>query len=320
MRRDPPTAFGDVEWSDAGKRRRIDSGCVDMRASVSSDATYVDSRRPSVIDPVLSGPYLDRRHDMMAHPSSYQQAHQHRPSYSYAPQPAPSMAATSHIRHQSTPVPYGHSSHASYQHHGPPSSAGPLSAGAPIYPPPPHSGHYGEHRPSYYSDPHPTAPAHSEYRPHDPYYGNPQSAYPAPPHPSYENAYHAPPQPAYSNYTFQSSMGMDQNGFNRKRRGNLPKEATQILKAWFNSHRDSPYPTEDEKVDLCRQTQLSMNQVWQTQFSVHPLDFPLDPRSPPVLSFNVSLGPSSCPIPHRPNKSHLHLAHAHHLKIMADTR
>lgn len=55
-------------------------------------------------------------------------------------------------------------------------------------------------------------------------------------------------------------MSMD-NSFNRKRRGNLPKEATAILKAWFNSHRESPYPTEDEKVQLCSQTNLTLNQV-----------------------------------------------------------
>ncbi|KAF2758875.1 hypothetical protein EJ05DRAFT_509767 [Pseudovirgaria hyperparasitica] len=47
----------------------------------------------------------------------------------------------------------------------------------------------------------------------------------------------------------------------RKRRGNLPKEATAILKAWYNEHIDSPYPTEDDKLMLCNQAHLSINQV-----------------------------------------------------------
>ncbi|OAG02370.1 uncharacterized protein CC84DRAFT_1099153 [Paraphaeosphaeria sporulosa] len=71
---------------------------------------------------------------------------------------------------------------------------------------------------------------------------------------------HAPPQP-YNSYTFQSSLGVDQNSFNRKRRGNLPKEATAILKKWFADHRDSPYPTEEEKLALCQKCQLTLNQV-----------------------------------------------------------
>lgn len=47
----------------------------------------------------------------------------------------------------------------------------------------------------------------------------------------------------------------------RKRRGNLPKEATKIMKDWFHEHTDSPYPTEEEKQDLCDKTKLAMSQV-----------------------------------------------------------
>lgn len=47
----------------------------------------------------------------------------------------------------------------------------------------------------------------------------------------------------------------------RKRRGNLPKEATKIMKDWFHSHTDSPYPTEEEKQALCDRTKLQMSQV-----------------------------------------------------------
>ncbi|PBP27297.1 hypothetical protein BUE80_DR001514, partial [Diplocarpon rosae] len=47
----------------------------------------------------------------------------------------------------------------------------------------------------------------------------------------------------------------------RKRRGNLPKETTDKLRAWFMTHLTHPYPTEDEKQELMRQTGLQMNQI-----------------------------------------------------------
>ncbi|KAK0629746.1 homeobox KN domain-containing protein [Bombardia bombarda] len=57
--------------------------------------------------------------------------------------------------------------------------------------------------------------------------------------------------------------GMGTNGDNkqRKRRGNLPKETTDKLRAWFVAHLHHPYPTEDEKQELMRQTGLAMNQI-----------------------------------------------------------
>lgn len=47
----------------------------------------------------------------------------------------------------------------------------------------------------------------------------------------------------------------------RKRRGNLPKETTDKLRTWFVQHLQHPYPTEDEKQELVRQTGLQMNQI-----------------------------------------------------------
>ncbi|CAK7563963.1 MAG: homeodomain super [Sporothrix epigloea] len=47
----------------------------------------------------------------------------------------------------------------------------------------------------------------------------------------------------------------------RKRRGNLPKETTDKLRAWFTEHLHHPYPSEDEKQDLMHQTGLQMNQI-----------------------------------------------------------
>jgi len=47
----------------------------------------------------------------------------------------------------------------------------------------------------------------------------------------------------------------------KKRRGNLPKVATNILKKWLFDHLFHPYPTEEEKSVLGQQTGLTMNQI-----------------------------------------------------------
>ncbi|ROT35924.1 hypothetical protein SODALDRAFT_54431 [Sodiomyces alkalinus F11] len=57
------------------------------------------------------------------------------------------------------------------------------------------------------------------------------------------------------------TMGAHSDSKQRKRRGNLPKETTDKLRAWFIAHLQHPYPTEDEKQELMRQTGLQMNQI-----------------------------------------------------------
>ncbi|ORX52471.1 hypothetical protein DM01DRAFT_1408336 [Hesseltinella vesiculosa] len=47
----------------------------------------------------------------------------------------------------------------------------------------------------------------------------------------------------------------------KRRRGNLPKPVTSILKKWLLEHCRNPYPTEDEKLLLKDQTQLTLNQI-----------------------------------------------------------
>ena len=117
------------------------------------------------------------------------------------------------------------------------------------YPPPPvQHGTIYEERPGYYQAPQTASSAYSYDRSHDSYY--PQPPYPGS---SYENS--------YSDIRFHQHVGLDQNAFNRKRRGNLPKEATNVLKEWFALNRASPYPTEDQKIELCTRTGLSLNQV-----------------------------------------------------------
>ncbi|KAJ1923173.1 Homeobox protein [Tieghemiomyces parasiticus] len=47
----------------------------------------------------------------------------------------------------------------------------------------------------------------------------------------------------------------------KKRRGNLPKHVTAMLKSWLLEHMMHPYPTEEEKLTLARQTNLTLNQI-----------------------------------------------------------
>lgn len=64
--------------------------------------------------------------------------------------------------------------------------------------------------------------------------------------------------------------GMSDSGHEskpRKRRGNLPKETTDKLRAWFVAHLQHPYPTEDEKQNLMRQTGLQMSMPPSTKLA-----------------------------------------------------
>jgi len=47
----------------------------------------------------------------------------------------------------------------------------------------------------------------------------------------------------------------------RGRRGNHDKAATNILKRWFNLHSGNPYPSEDEKLHLAKESGLTMLQI-----------------------------------------------------------
>ncbi|KAF7731421.1 Homeobox protein pknox1 [Apophysomyces ossiformis] len=47
----------------------------------------------------------------------------------------------------------------------------------------------------------------------------------------------------------------------KRRRGNLPKVVTGILRDWLSKHKKHPYPTEEEKVALAKETNLTLNQI-----------------------------------------------------------
>lgn len=236
-----PPSFEEVTW-DPNKRR-----CTDTLPGPH------DPRRSSVIDPALAGSvYSSPRASQPASLSGVAlptvTGHHHRPSLPYPPPlPAPSGG---HSRHQSSPGPQT-------QNMYPPQLAHSSRHPAPSYPPP--SAQQYDHRTAYFQE----GPPHVR---HDSCYGRYSTA----PHAGYSHDVAYEPGTLYHNYTFQSALGPDSSTFNRKRRGNLPKEATGILKSWFNSHRDSPYPTEDEKVALCNQTGLTLNQVCQISLFCQP--------------------------------------------------
>lgn len=48
----------------------------------------------------------------------------------------------------------------------------------------------------------------------------------------------------------------------RKRRGNLPKETTDTLRAWFRDNLQHPYPSEEEKQRLMKATGLQMSEFY----------------------------------------------------------
>ncbi|RDB17894.1 hypothetical protein Hypma_000803 [Hypsizygus marmoreus] len=64
--------------------------------------------------------------------------------------------------------------------------------------------------------------------------------------------------PSRSPQTVPSSTLVDRP---QRKRGKLPKETTDFLKAWLHRHSDHPYPSEEEKKQLCHATGLSMSQV-----------------------------------------------------------
>ncbi|PHH63247.1 hypothetical protein CDD80_1249 [Ophiocordyceps camponoti-rufipedis] len=127
---------------------------------------------------------------------------------------------------------------------GPPDSAGPIPYRA-------HDYGYGYHH--HHANRPPSLSA-GAVRPHErpPLTAGPLTAGPL-------TAPGGPYHPHFSDMGRPGDLGGDAK--QRKRRGNLPKETTDKLRAWFVAHLHHPYPTEEEKQDLMRQTGLQMNQI-----------------------------------------------------------
>lgn len=46
-----------------------------------------------------------------------------------------------------------------------------------------------------------------------------------------------------------------------RKRSNLPKESTDIMKRWFEDHLDNPYPSEEEKKYFAAKAGINLTQV-----------------------------------------------------------
>ena len=67
-----------------------------------------------------------------------------------------------------------------------------------------------------------------------------------------------------------------------RKRGKLPKPVTDFLKDWLHRHSDHPYPSEEEKKQLCNATGLSMSQV--SNWMINVGTSPHLPSTPPLRS------------------------------------
>lgn len=112
-----------------------------------------------------------------------------------------------------------------------------------------------------------TSPVQQYSQPQYYSHGHP-AAYPQQPP---RNGGYAPRQPMIVDSRSPFSTGVpppdlsvdhfDQARPEKRRRGNLPKQVTDLLRSWLNEHVQHPYPTEDEKQMLMAQTGLTIHQV-----------------------------------------------------------
>ncbi|KAJ5661783.1 uncharacterized protein N7477_009399 [Penicillium maclennaniae] len=85
-------------------------------------------------------------------------------------------------------------------------------------------------------------------------YVHPSMAYPSDPEQGSPNVM-AHPQANFG------IMGETIDPKTKRRRGNLPKPVTDILRAWFHEHLDHPYPSEEDKQMFMTRTGLSISQI-----------------------------------------------------------
>lgn len=123
---------------------------------------------------------------------------------------------------------------------------------------------YGQHQPIYRQDSYPPHgyPQDSYYPPlehrHGPFPqpGSQQNFYEQ--RARSERLHYAHPWGGHSDSAVSPRGG---DGGKNKRRGNLPKEVTEKLYAWLYGHLNHPYPTEDEKQKMMRETNMQMSKI-----------------------------------------------------------
>ena len=78
------------------------------------------------------------------------------------------------------------------------------------------------------------------------------------------------PSPTGLQHPSSPTVGMDSDRA-RRRRGNLPRQITEILRAWFHEHLDHPYPSEEDKQAFMARTGLTISQVCLSSLLTIPL-------------------------------------------------
>ncbi len=115
-------------------------------------------------------------------------------------------------------------------------------------------------------------PVQPVYPPHPRYQVGPPAVIP---HPGYQvtpGPYVAYPGPRPDMKGYAMSTGQQQYAAaypsmdgdeprSKKRRGNLPKWQTDLMRSWYDAHIRNPYPTESEKHQMVRSTGLTLEQV-----------------------------------------------------------
>ena len=101
----------------------------------------------------------------------------------------------------------------------------------------------------------------------------------------YHNDYHIPMQFESEDMTSQVP---------KKRRGNLPRDVTDLLKQWFEEHLAHPYPTEEEKQILCRRTGLAMTQVCRSARALRERANTGNRSATGLSTLGVAVFPNSC--------------------------
>ncbi|EME46435.1 hypothetical protein DOTSEDRAFT_78718, partial [Dothistroma septosporum NZE10] len=101
------------------------------------------------------------------------------------------------------------------------------------------------------------------------------------------------------NYNFKD----DVPGSTKRNGIRFPRQAVKVLRDWLDAHVDNPYPTEEEKGELEKQTELKPNQIANWLANARRRRKATG-RAKPKLHMSPSLRPSSAPmdVPRLPKK------------------
>ncbi|KAL4872899.1 hypothetical protein BDV12DRAFT_160914 [Aspergillus spectabilis] len=115
-------------------------------------------------------------------------------------------------------------------------------------------------RPEIAARPYPANMSDRSDRSTDAYRAPPMPGYPYPPMAYQSDSEHTPALSHAPQSNF-GILGDPIDSKNKRRRGNLPKPVTDILRAWFHEHLDHPYPSEEDKQMFMTRTGLTISQI-----------------------------------------------------------